>query len=76
MDYERNARVRDARLMTGITLLGGRNASATEVDRALGVAAPPVQAGHLRGRLRRLVARLQGSGILASAPAKRLSTSE
>ena len=58
-------RARDARLMNGVTLLGGRGASALEVEIALGIEprtarvldSPPAQTSGLATWLRALVAR-------------------
>ncbi|MET0167952.1 MAG: hypothetical protein ABW318_23550 [Vicinamibacterales bacterium] len=52
-----NGRARDARLMNGVTLLGGRGASALEVDIALGIDPRPAQTSGLGTWLRALVAR-------------------
>jgi hypothetical protein len=50
-------RARDARLMNGVALLGGRSASALEVDIALGLDLRPAQTPGPRTWLRALVAR-------------------
>lgn len=60
--------VRDARLMNGVALLGGRSPSALEVEIAFGIVPKPAQSSRLLTWLRELVAMANRSPV---APARK-----